>query len=375
MANPTAVSYSAASSPVGGGRFILSSFWRNLSPGWTKLPTTAPGGAPPGGIVAYSGMAVDGRGHRLFLFGGGHNDYFGNEVWRLDLNTFVWSRDYAPDIGANPAAETIWPRVNAATLPGGYIDTNRPYSRHTYNSVHWMPDRQRMIAGGGSSYSGTGEYLWDHLGGPHLNSPQDTWEYDPVAKTWEFRGSTRLNAQYLAGSASAYDTEAKRLYALGKNAGGFFVIYEYDPELNLWTNHNVSSGTSASAIAFGFDSARKRVLVFAGEYPVNNNLLAYDVVARAWQNLTPPYGSPPATYDYGIAYDAENDVYIATKNGTAWVFNPNTGAWAQKSAGPPNVAQVNGRLFYDRVRRVTLLAYKNGMSGPVDVWAYKTETD
>ena len=120
------MTYNAAASPVAGGRFLVSEFWRNLAPGWTKLPTTAPNGAPPGGIAAYSGMAVDDRGHRLFLFGGGHNDYFGNEVWRLTLNTFEWSRDYAPDIGANPPVEDIWARVDASTLPGGYTDTMRP---------------------------------------------------------------------------------------------------------------------------------------------------------------------------------------------------------------------------------------------------------
>ena len=374
MANPVPVTYNAAASPVAGGRFIVSEFWRNLAPGWTKVPTTAPNGAPPGGIAAYSGMAVNGRGHRLFLFGGGHNDYYGNEVWRLDLNSLEWSRDYAPDIGANPPIEDIWPRVNASTLPGGYTDTMRPYSRHTYDSVHWLPDQQRLIVGGGSSYSGTGEYLWDHLGGPHLNAPKDTWFYDPAGMQWEFKGSTLLNAAYLAASRSAYDSVTQRLYALGRNVGGNWVVYEYNPATNTWTNHNVAAVESSGDNSVGFDTARGRLLVMGGLFPTSYKIMSYDVIAKTWAELGAASAlQPPAGAGYGVTFDAIADRYIATNNGTAWVFNPATGQWAQGAGGPPSVAQVVGRLEYDPIRKCTLLVYRNGASGPIDTWAYKTE--
>ena len=374
MATPNSVTYTAAASPVVGGRYILSEFWRNLAPGWTQVPTTAPNRAPPGGIAAYSGMAVDGRGHRLFLFGGGHNDYYGNEVWRLDLNSLEWSRDYAPDIGANPPIEDIWSRVNASTLPGGYTDTMRPYSRHTYDSVHWLPDQQRMIVGGGSSYSGTGEYLWNVQGGPHLNAPNDTWFYDPVTMQWEFKGSTLLNAAYLATSRSAYDPTTKRLYSTRRNLNGFWEVHEYNPATNQWTNHSVSSTYSSGDNAGGFDAARGRLLVMGGLFPTSDVLVSYDVVSKTWADLGAESSvKPPAGAGYGVAVDLDEDRYIATNNGTAWLFNPTTGQWSQGGSGPPSVAQVFGRFEYDPIRKCALLVYRNGASGPIDTWAYKTE--
>lgn len=359
--------YQSPSSPVAGGRFLAAQWWRDLAPGWTQLPIS--GDTPPGGIAAYSGMAVDARSGRLFMFGGGHNDYFGNEVWELDCDAFVWERHYPPDIGANPPAEDIAARVDLSTLPGGYIDTHRPYSRHTYASVHWVPSVRRMIAGGGSSYSGTGEYLWGDDW--HLNQPQDTWLYDALRREWHFGGSTRLDAGYLSVSYSVYDPATDRVYGVGKNVSGFWVIYEYNPHTNTWSNHNVTGAGSSGSINMAVDSKRGRLLILGGEFPSSDKLWAYNIAARTWTDLTPAGTRPETAAGYGLTVDTVSDRYIATRNGTAWIFDPVAGTWEQGPSGPPNVAQVMGRLVFDRIRNAALLTYRNGASGPIAVWAYR----
>lgn len=355
-----------------------SAFWKGLSPGWTPIfegdnAAVTAENEPPGGIAAYSGMAVDSTGGRLFVFGGGHNDYYGNEVWVFDLEALTWERSYAPDIGPNPPVESIWPRVDATTLPGGYTDTVRPYSRHTYSSVHWIVSLDRMIAGGGSSYSGNQEYLWDGHGGPHLNAPKDTWQFDPVTTTWEFMGSTLLDPGYLSASYSTYDAAADRVFALGKSASGTWTIVEYDPGANTWTDHAVAATASAGSVNMASDSQRERVLIFGGDFPTNDELWAYHVPTQAWTDLSPAGLRPPAGGGYGLTVDSTHDRYLATKDGTMWIFDPTTETWITGASGPPNVAQVMGRLKFDRLRGVSLLANRNGASFAMDIWAYKFE--
>src|SRR5699024_5795701 len=47
-------------------------------------------------IEAYSGGALDPEGNRLYVLGGGHNDYYGNEVYAFDINTRSWHRVTEP---------------------------------------------------------------------------------------------------------------------------------------------------------------------------------------------------------------------------------------------------------------------------------------
>src|SRR5689334_19515987 len=44
-------------------------------------------GGPPAGIAAYSGFCIDDARDQLLIFGGGHHDYSGNEVWSVNLTS------------------------------------------------------------------------------------------------------------------------------------------------------------------------------------------------------------------------------------------------------------------------------------------------
>jgi hypothetical protein len=59
---------------------------------WSRVTDSG----PPSGALAYSGMAYDSKHHKLLVFGGGHWDYSGNEIWAFDINTLTWSRMYEP---------------------------------------------------------------------------------------------------------------------------------------------------------------------------------------------------------------------------------------------------------------------------------------
>src|SRR5215831_10640591 len=49
-------------------------------------------GGPANVIAAWCGGALDTQRSRLILWGGGHADYYGNELYAFDIPTLKWSR-------------------------------------------------------------------------------------------------------------------------------------------------------------------------------------------------------------------------------------------------------------------------------------------
>lgn len=145
--------------------------------GWHELPGTALTKAmvnghsicPPeepsihgvsgcGAVIRAWGSAVaDTKRNRLILWGGGHNDYYGNELYALEL-------------GKTPVRMV---RLNEPTRPGNGIygcqctspvtgacnipeippppatGPKAPNSRHTYNQIEYLPEADAMFAFGG----------------------------------------------------------------------------------------------------------------------------------------------------------------------------------------------------------------------------------
>lgn len=118
--------------------------------GWSQLPNTKFSDACAGidqffgfgadcrnVIYAWSGGIADTKRNRLIIWGGGHNDYYGNEVYALDLKTKVLSRLNDPTHLSSPTA-------CISTLPDG-----KPTSRHTYGGLTYLPDTDQMVVFGG----------------------------------------------------------------------------------------------------------------------------------------------------------------------------------------------------------------------------------
>jgi hypothetical protein len=108
-------------------------------------------------IRAWGSAVADTKRNRLILWGGGHNDYYGNELYALEL-------------GNTPARMV---RLNEPTRPGNGIygckcsspasgacnladippppatGYKAPNSRHTYNQIEYLPETDSMFAFGG----------------------------------------------------------------------------------------------------------------------------------------------------------------------------------------------------------------------------------
>jgi hypothetical protein len=117
---------------------------------WYEIPDTAPAakignpfpdqGGRPSGRFAYSGSTLRKAGSWLFLFGGGHADYSGNDIHAIKLNA------------AKPKWELLSPATPFSRIPwkssergdSHYAD-GTPASRHTYWQPQFIDSLDRMF--------------------------------------------------------------------------------------------------------------------------------------------------------------------------------------------------------------------------------------
>jgi hypothetical protein len=324
--------------------------------------------SPPVGILAFSGMAIDSRQQKLLLFGGGHNDYWGNEVWAWDINTQIWQKMYEPDPLKNIALETCKASVDNEKFPGMWLPSGRPISRHTYSSVQFIEHQGVMIVGGYSTYSGSGEYLWHpDLGGCYYNGPGDTWIYDPETNQWTYMGSSIIDSSKFSPVYSAYDSNTGRLIVYAKHS-----IRLYDIDTDTWTERFPSPYPPARSHAnLAYDSKRKLVYLHGGDYPSTNDLWAYNVLNNTWTKIE-PQGALPPLGGGSMAYDSVNDVVITFSLNGLWVYDPKVNRWEQNpgnSSPSPAGSPTFGRLKYDPLNNVAFLVIQE--SWTTKVWAYR----
>lgn len=282
------------------------------------------------GILAYSGMALDTVNRQLLVFGGGHWDYVGNEVWALDLNTLTWNQMYNPTCG-NPA------------FPG---------TRHSYDTTEFIPSIGEMYIQGKVGWYGD------------CDGELGTWTYNFATNSWTNRNSGGP-APSGDGAATAYDPINDVVWHIAE-----YGTWKYDPHTGNYTQVN-TSGTHNGTIELGmtYDANRHVLWAFGSEYPSLNDLWMYDIANNKWTNVSHSGDVPSPSGGYGLAFDAANDVLLVFNSGTLWSYNPNTSNWTQEnpSARPPNFGRIHGDFKYDPVNRVVFLV----TGTPIETWAYR----
>ena len=113
---------------------------------WVQIPNTQLSSAQssvvnPGGskqfVTSYSGATIKSSGSEIFLAGGGHADYAGNEVYTLKLsdNAPVWARRNDPSQS-----------VGSTSVPGNaYNGDGTPAARHTYYDLWFIDARDKLF--------------------------------------------------------------------------------------------------------------------------------------------------------------------------------------------------------------------------------------
>jgi hypothetical protein len=325
-------------------------------------------------IDDWSGGVFDPVHDKMVIWGGGHDGYWGNEVYTFDPATFTWAMATMPSAadGNTPCADP---------LPDG-----NPVSRHTYDQIAYVTHANRM---------------WSHGGAmaPCGFSTPLTWTLDFDAKKWTNMnpmGKVDPTSFGYYGGASAYDPGTKKVFL--RTVEGF---QSYDFDANTWTllqdfgsaplwpryevygNKRGAIDTKRSLFwdvgggdVFVWDIAMGKIVT--GDW-VTSGGGAYDngdASAKGYPNEDFMTGGADVLDFDGPAfdYDAVADQFVAWVGGPADVLDLTSKKWTVKSgagASPPPTSQrgVYGRFRYIARYNVFIL-----VDGPNDDVAFYKNT-
>jgi hypothetical protein len=244
----------------------------------------------------WSGAAFDRARDRLFITGGGHGGYAGNEVYVLDLGTLTLSRLNAPST----------PIRNGCDFGGTYAD-GRPVSRHTYDHLAWLPGPERLFMVGGSQWQ-CGYFIGD------------AWTFDPAGNAWvekTYGGAPRATF----GLGVTHDPNSGLVYAHDD-----YDLYSYDAAADRWTRRTQNASGPGDYKSAVIDPRRKRYLYYA----LNDRTLFWYDIASPTGTLVRQSGATTGcgfmdTYAAGWEYDPVLDRLVAWNGGdTVQLMDPDT---------------------------------------------------
>lgn len=274
----------------------------------------------PGSVLgAWSGGAVNNK--ELLIWGGGHADYGGNEVYLLNLDKLLWQRATEPSrYRKNSDGECI--RGDGSFAPICETLDGAPASVHSYDAIQFLPRLNKFWLGPGSAYrSGNfinDGYLFDtqtlqwtkQISLPirgYLSSAVEPKTgylliangvrmlmYDPSSQ--QVLGRTRDGADYGGASPAALDTDRMFFVQLVKNG-----LIRYDLSVIDWQS---------------FGSLQEQLLAVRQE-PIKLSVVKNgktELYRRGQQQIS--YESD-SFKQYGIDYDPDNEVFVL------WDGHPN----------------------------------------------------
>jgi len=287
----------------------------------------------------WGGGAYDSAGKRLWVWGGGHGNYYGNEIYAFDLEKLAWSRV------TDPSPVTT---LSADPLPDG-----NPISRHTYDGLAFITHANRFFGYGGSM-AGDGY------------GTEVTWTFDPVAKQWHNMapaGSGNSPTTACCNFNGEYDPATRKIFMRDPN---WLCAYDYDK--NEWTH--VRAWDHTWGPGKGVIDGKRHLLFTIG----SQEFLVYDIAAdkdisAAWK--TTGGDSLINGYGVGAAFDSRADHLMGWIGGGVFMLDMDSKVWTRMSAVGAPVNQIAqgtfGRFRYDSDDGVFILA--NGVDE--DMYFYK----
>jgi hypothetical protein len=298
------------------------------TPGWHSLPNTKLASVCPQDdslhgtngcdaiVSAWGGAAADTKLNRLLIWGGGHNNYYGNEVYALDLMTRKMILLVPP---------TSRPQACVEVQHDG-----KPSSRHTYYNLAYLPTTDKMFSFGGAlaCETGTASYA--------------TWTLDMETLEWkqldQAKGKTRPNGQ--PGLAVVvYDPSSKLVFIEDLSN-----LYKYDPATNTYTMLNSVNGVDYHQSGV-IDAAHNLLfLVGGGQFWAISIARGSNYALQNWSSRV--HGCDPLMKQAypGLAFDNERNVVVGWAGGdSVYIFDLKTkSCTAQSFHGGPGEQQPNG---------------------------------
>jgi hypothetical protein len=277
---------------------------------------------------AWSGGVFDTKRNRLIVWGGGHNDYYGNELYALELDAQTVRRLNAPGLPV------------ASSCTEGIVNNTQPNSRHTYDGIEYVAALDRMFVFGGSLACGSG------------NFGSDTWVFDFDSMQWSRMNPAGPIPRGDAGMMTAYDPVTGLIYLHDRRH-----LFTYDPAANRYTQLSTSQETLGYHLAATIDPKRRKfVMVGYDGNAGGGRVYTYDIAPGStyvMQRITTTGATGLIGQNYpGLDFDPVGDRIVGwgqdTRN-VVYFLDLTSRAWTSTtiSGGPVPVGNgTHGRFRY-----------------------------
>ncbi|GAA4404824.1 hypothetical protein [Quisquiliibacterium transsilvanicum] len=257
---------------------------------WTGYKGAA-GNMGKAGILSYSGGVIRTKTSELFIAGGGHLDYAGNEIFSIGLasDSPVWTRRI------DPSTSTPWDT--------SYYPDGRPASRHTYRNLAYSEALDRIIFFGGAPWGNQ----------PIATNLVDT--FDPNTNEYGPPNLITSAPRTIGGPVGT-----------GMAANGDFYIHQFkDNHLYKWQQSSNTwfdlgpKGTTQYDTPYAVDTKRNRLFRIPwGSYPAR----IYDLQNAGALSNVELRGPAAPSIDQGasLVYDPVVDVYWLWKRNDANLY-------------------------------------------------------
>lgn len=332
---------------------------------WVKLPTT---GATPTKVF-HGGMALDTEQDQLLVFGSDSHrrpQDFDNSVYRLNLTTLQWSRDYQPDAVAH--YEVGQDKIARTT-------TGRPWAEHSFDALDYIPALKRLAL---TQFPDHAFLFYESRRFDKQQIRPATWLYDPAQKSWEALGGATPN---LFAKAMVYDPETNQLVGCDGEGGTWL----FDVAARQWARSAATGGPTGWHLSMEYDTHLKRILAY-GNMQNSQALWAFDAVAQKWEQLQTATRAPVGN-GAALAYStaARALLFLASKarqtysnttgESETWVFDSVRKDWRRLAVKSPPLYGMNYHNVYDPKRDVMLFGERGkgagAQGGPLAIWAFR----
>lgn len=260
-----------------------------------------------GGGALATGMGTHGA---LIVYGGGHGDYWGNEVYAFDLGTRRWSRL------SNPYPSPMLGTIDAA--PEGMYPDGTPVPSHS-------ADRLEYHLGTNSFVALEGEV--NNFGGYVVPNP---YLFSLEHGTWR-RGAPNGSGMGAIGW-SAYDSRRDVFWTAGGCCGG--PIGEFDPSTDngdgtfgRWTNHESRPELNVNSSMAAYDPIHDLVAITT--FRKTSDVWALDVAApdEPPVRITTIGAAPTLAQAAGWEWSPSREAFLYWAGEHVHELRPTSGAW------------------------------------------------
>jgi hypothetical protein len=321
---------------------------------WTPPALTPASSSPPTIISRWSSFAWDTTRGDLIVFGGGHANSAGNDVYRWRGTTGLWERASLPS-----AVTPISYGGYVYYLSSGDRGARVPQSAHTYDGNSFLPQLDRFVTFGGAAFNNGGPFARETTPGSGVLTLTGPYLFDPA----------RANGNLVGGDTGS---------GVDPSIPGGQMWSNRDAYVSLPSGSDVPRSFVETTTAYALENGRDVLYVtgYASNFP-NPILYRYTIndinnpAQDTWQRVGVAWSS--CCYQGSGAIDTARNLYVRTNgNGSMFTY------WDLRTSGPNNF-NVNfnaalgsgsfGSLWvygmdYDPRRRQFLL-----WGGGGDVWA------